>query len=260
MNTWMLLERTALLLPQLYRQVGAPELSILFDTTELAPYVKQSPILVTVDEQSGLLNTARQAPEDWPGLIVQSEDSTAVVLAHLRQILLVRFEGKRRGVLRYSNPVTASYFFPACQAEQLRFWLGPIHHLSWYGGTWGDHASGHVRWQDLKNPDADNWQAAACEPMLQANQQHALRTQLQDHFLYQWWLKQDGLCYSRCRQWLDEGALHGFTRADSLECYLRMRQVYPEADLPVVLPAGTDEKRLNNLLNHLQHNYAGQES
>lgn len=110
MNTWLLLERTNSVLPQLYRKIGAPQLSMLFDTTELAAYTEQSPLLVTTDENSDLLNAVQQTPEDWPGLIIQSEQPTVAVLAHLRQILLVRFEALGRGVLRYSNPVTASYF------------------------------------------------------------------------------------------------------------------------------------------------------
>lgn len=260
MSIWMLLESTEQRLPQLFRQVGAPELSLLFDSTELAPYHMQSPILVKADDRSGLLEAAQQTPEVWPGLIVQSEHPEEAVLAHLRQILLVRFEGNRRGVLRYSNPTTASYFFPACQTDQLKLWLGPVSHLSWYGGTWADRALGHVRWQGLEKPDAINWKASVHESVLEANQQLALQAQLQDHFLYRWWLKQNGLCYSRCRQWLGEGLHQGFTSAASLECYLAMRQVYPEGQLPVVSPTGPEQKRLNDLLIHLQQIPAGQES
>lgn len=260
MNTWILLERTKFVLSQLYRQLGAPELSMLFDATELGAYMDQSPVLVTCAESSDLLKTVQQAPEGWPGLIIQSEYSTAVVLAHLRQMLFVRFEGRRRGVLRYSNPVTASYFFPACQATQLKLWLGPISRLSWYGGTWADHALSANRWQYLENADAKNRGVSAHEPVLEADQQQALQRQQQDRFLYLWWLKQSDLCYSRCQQWMNEGQLSGFTEADPLERYMSLRRTYPQSDLPPALPPGSDESRLAHLQQHLQKHRFGQES
>ncbi|MCI8210595.1 hypothetical protein AUC61_13725 [Pseudomonas sp. S25] len=259
MNTWILLERTKSVLAQLYKKVGAPKLSMLFDTTELAAYTEQSPILVTTDETSDLLKAVQQAPEDWPGLIIQSEQPTVAVLAHLRQILLVRFGGRGRGVLRYSNPLTASYFFPSCQTDALKYWLGPINHLSWYGGTWADRALDASSWRNIENPEAQSWEPTAHEAALDSHQQHALQCQQRDHFLYRWWLKQSDLCYSRGQQWLHEGLDYGFTKVDSLEHYLNVRRDYPAPDVPQELPKGSDESRFAFLLYHLQKNSTGQE-
>ncbi|MCQ2994126.1 hypothetical protein ALP94_00581 [Pseudomonas savastanoi pv. glycinea] len=260
MNTWLLLERTNSVLPQLYRKIGAPQLSMLFDTTELAAYTEQSPILVTTDESSDLLNAVQQTPEDWPGLIIQSEQPTVVVLAHLRQILLVRFEALGRGVLRYSNPVTASYFFPACQSDSLKYWLGPISRLSWYGGTWGDRALNARSWRSLESPEGENREPLAFEFALDSHQQQALRCQQQDHFLYRWWLKQSDLCYSHGQQWLGEGLRYGFTKAHSLERYLDVRRDHPSPEVPQELPKGSDETRFAYLLQHLQKISTGQEN
>ncbi|EPJ84527.1 MULTISPECIES: DUF4123 domain-containing protein [Pseudomonas] len=185
MNTWFLLERTEHLLPNLYRQVAQPDLTRLFDSTSLAGYDEQSPLLVK-DDDSKLSAAILQAPEQWPGLMLHSDHSTEAVLAHLRQILFVNFEENRKGVLRYSNPATASYFFPACTVDELRFWLGPLTRLSWYGGSWPDRATGQMRWHEMENPAAHQWQALtfAHQAALSSNQQQALETQQQEHVLY----------------------------------------------------------------------------
>jgi len=260
MNTWVLLERTQNLLPKVCELESTPQLAMLFDKTELAPYADRSPILVSCDESSALLKATRQTPEEWPGLILQSEQPGAVVLVHLRQILFVHFGGNRRGVLRYSNPVTASYFFPACEAHQLKCWLGPITRLSWYGGTWPDRASSISAWKTLENPEASSAQVFARDPMLDADQQNALRCQQLDYLLYRWWLSHQDLCFASGQQWLDEGLCLGFTKADSLEHYLSIRCVYPAPDLPDALPEGSEESRFACLLQHLQKQSIGQDS
>jgi len=259
MNTWVLLERTPNLLPRVYQLVGAPQLSMLFDKTELASYADQSPILVPCDESSALLKAMRQTPKEWPGLILQSEQPGAVVLAHLRQILFVHFDGNRRGVLRYCNPVTASYFFPACEAHQLKSWLGPVAHLSWHGGTWGDRASNVSAWKTLDNPDAKSWKPSAKELVLGVEHERAFQCQQQDHYLYQWWLKQHDLCFVRCQQWLNEALRQGFTEVGSFERYLSVRRSFPQCDLPPALLEGSDETRLASLMQHLQKKSTGQE-
>ncbi len=58
-------------------------------------------------------------------------------------------------MLSYFNPNTASYFFDACDAEELSRWLGPISQLRWFGGTWADRALGCQGWQQLLNPGLD---------------------------------------------------------------------------------------------------------
>lgn len=260
MNTWGLLERTPDLLRRLYQLVGAPQLSMLFDKTELASYTDQSPIFVPCDESSELLKAMRKTPEEWPGLIIQSEQPGAVVLAHLRQILFVHFDGNRRGVLRYCNPVSASYFFAASEAHQLKSWLGPVKHLNWYGGTWPDRASNTRAWKTLENPKASGAKAFASDPILDADQQNALRCQQLDYLLYRWWLSHQDLCFAIGQQWRDEGLRLGFIKADALERYLNLRLVYPQPDLPHALPEGSDESRFTCLLHHLQKKSTGQES
>jgi len=180
MNTWMLLERTDSVLPDIFRQIDIPDFVRLFDTTELAIYAEFSPLLVKDTDQGALLKAMQQAPSHWPGVVINSEHSVDALLQHLRHILLIRFEQSRKGLLRYWSPSVASYFFPACTPENLNLWLGPISRLSWHATL---SAQGEARWQQLDNPHANRWAAVASShpPMLgveheQALQQHRQHT------------------------------------------------------------------------------------
>ncbi|WP_440807256.1 DUF4123 domain-containing protein [Pseudomonas syringae] len=177
MSVYVLLERTDRLLEHLYKLLPDPAPTTLFDKTELVPYREQSPLWL--EATSPLLEAIHDAPEAWPGLIIEGDAPADVVLAHLRHILFIRFEGQRRGVLRYSHPVTASYFFTAEPPQTSAQWFGPISRLGWYGGTWEDLAQGKQRWFDVRNPHAPDWQPPQPQVTFGLNQQQedALRRQ-----------------------------------------------------------------------------------
>ncbi|NWD74217.1 DUF4123 domain-containing protein [Pseudomonas gingeri] len=167
MNTWLLLEHSEELYPRLYRQVRQPSPIRLFDSTEVALYRKQSPLLIEATKSSTLFQAVRNTPERWPGLVIESAMPRERLLDHLRQRLFIRFgPDNSKGLLRYWSPTTASYFFPACTPEELRRWLGPISHLSWYGATWAEITTAHRHWHDLPNPQAATWQPEANSPAL----------------------------------------------------------------------------------------------
>ncbi|WP_024647462.1 DUF4123 domain-containing protein [Pseudomonas syringae] len=182
MSIYLLLERTDTLLEQLYQTLPNPAPTLLFDKTELAAYREKSPILLDASGQNSLLDIVRETPEGWPGLIVESASSAEVVLAHLRHILVVRFEGIRRGVLRYSHPVTASYFFTADTPQSSAHWLGPISRLCWHGGTWADLSQGNQRWISIDNQHASRWAPPLTRMALALSprQEQALRRQNKD--------------------------------------------------------------------------------
>ena len=180
MNTWLLLEHTEALHPQLYRQVRQPTPICLFDSTEVALYREQSPLLIEAPRSSVLFAAVRRIPEHWPGLIIDSAVPSEQLLAHLRHRLFIRFgPDNRRGLLRYWSPNTARYFFPACAPEALGLWLGPISHLSWYGATWPGIAEAQRHWHDLPNHRAATWQPEANLPSfaLTAELEQALKRQ-----------------------------------------------------------------------------------
>lgn len=259
---WLLLERTANLLPELYRLGEDPDPIRLFDGTELATCEEESPLLINAQANPSLLAAVQNGPLAWPGLLLESTGSAEILLAHLRQILFIRFDQERRGVLRYSRPRTASYFFPACDAETLSIWLGPIQRLSWYGGTWHEHADGQAAWRYVENPQASLWRPATTtqEPHLSTTQEQALQRQQGEHFLYQWWERQSGIGFKTACDYLSAGMQSGFVSADSLSAYLDLRHANPHATPPHALTPGTDEERLDALARHLAMNTTDKES
>ncbi|NWA25210.1 DUF4123 domain-containing protein [Pseudomonas gingeri] len=184
MNTWLLLEHHEDLNRQLYQKVTQPTPLRLFDSTEVALYREQSPLLIEAARSSTLFRAVQNTPERWPGLVIDSAMPRERLLDHLRQRLFIHFgPDNRKGLLRYWSPTTASYFFPACTSEELRLWLGPISHLSWYGATWPEIAKAHRYWHDLPNPQAATWQPKANSPALplSAEREHALTRQRLEH-------------------------------------------------------------------------------
>lgn len=150
MTTWMLLEHTDPLLPSLFRQMGRPDFVRLFDSTELMIYSPFSPLMVKDDSNGTLLRAIKEAPTQWPGLVIESEHRAEAVLEHLRHLLIISFEQTRKGMLHYWSPAVAERLFPACTDENLTLWLGPISRLNW-------HASRETGWQGLGNPHASTW-------------------------------------------------------------------------------------------------------
>lgn len=259
---WLLLERTEHLLSELYRQGGAPDPIRLFDGTELASCEEESPLLINAQANPSLLAAMQNQPFDWPGLQLENTGSLDDLLAHLRQILFIRFDEQRRGVLRYSRPRTASYFFPACSDETLPVWLGPIHSLSWYGGTWRDSADGHDAWQRLVNHQASVWcpNTTTHELHLDAHQEEALKRQQGEHFLYQWWARQRGIRFETAWNYLTDGMQSGFASAELLSVYLDLRNANPHVTPPAELPAGSDKERLHALAQHMATSPTDKES
>ncbi len=264
MNTgrWLLLERTEHLLPELYKLGEDPNPIHLFDNTELVACEEESPLLINAQANPSLLAAMQGEPLAWPGLLLETPATTQDLLAHLRHILFIRFDQERRAVLRYSRPRTASYLFPACDAETLATWLGPIQRLSWYGGTWHELANGQTAWRHVENQQANRWQptASAQELHLSAMQEQALQRQQGEHFLYQWWERQQGIGFQTAWDYLSAGMQAGFVTAESLSAYLDLRHTNPHATPPDTLPPGTDQQRLDALARHLTPNTTDKES
>ncbi len=259
---WLLLERTEQLLPELYRLGEAPDPIRLFDGTELAECEEESPLLINAQTNPSVLAAAQSQPKVWPGLLLETAGPTEELLTHLRQILFIRFDQERRGVLRYSRQRTASYFFPACDHETRPTWLGPIRRLSWYGGTWHECADGREAWHHIENQQATIWQADAIayEQRLSAMQEQALQRQRGEHFLYQWWKQQSGINFETAWNYLAGGMQAGFACAESLSTYLNLRYVNPRVAPPATLPGGTDQERLDALAQHLATSTTDKES
>lgn len=261
-QSWLLLEYRDDLPEKLYRLGDNPDPNRLFDGTELAPYADQSPLLISVAENPSIAAGFRAQPLDWAGLQIDSAQPLSSVLQHLRQILFIGFDGSRKGVLRYSSPRTASYFFPALEGGDLPLWLGPIRRLSWYGATWRENADQQVHWYSQENPHADQWQAIAGQKsfVLDEGQAQALQRQQTEKFLFHWWQKQSSLSFVEASSYLAEGMASDFLSADSLSAYLEIRSAHRSTMPPITLPQGSDDARLNHLKISLERSATDKES
>lgn len=259
---WLLLESTEHLLPELYRLGENPDPIRLFDSTELSTCEEESPLLINAQANPSLLATIQREPLAWPGLQLETTGETEGLLSHLRHILFIRFDQERRGVLRYSRPSTASYLFPCCNVETLPIWLGPIQRLSWYGGTWHERADGREAWHHLENQHATRWRSGspAHELHLNTTQEQALQRQQGEHFLYQWWERQNDIRFDTAWTYMTAGMQCGFVSTDSLSTYLDLRHTNSHATPPHVLPPGTDQERLDALSRHLTMSTTDKES
>lgn len=261
-TTSILLERTDDLLAKLYQRLPDPNPTFLFDATELADYTEQSPVWLEATGNASLLALMHEEPEHWPGLIIESQASHQTLLAHLRHILFIRFDQERRGVLRYSSPTTASYFFTVDSPQATAAWMGPLSRLTWYGGTWKDLAEGNQRWFNADNPQAQQWQCPAEQKSLHLDALHeqALRRQQKDHFIYQWWQRQHEASFTEASRYLDEGMGDGFLDAQTLNDYLSLRAQYPTTAAVAIPLDGDSEERLALLRQHLERDHQDKES
>jgi hypothetical protein len=229
---------------------------LLFDGTEFQPLREYGPVLVDLEQCPLLAGLCHREPHVWSGLLLTSEASPSQLLDHLRRMLTVSFGLHHRALLSFYNPHTASYFFDACDAQELSRWLGPISQLRWFGGTWADRAIGSQGWQQLFNPGLAV-SALAIEETLTPRQQDTLQTcMLEQHAWH--WSRSTGTDYNRLWSHVQEGLALGFSERAVLDGWLWLRLQYPDA-LPVQpLPGSTQQERLDTLRNLWQDDSSGQ--
>ncbi|WP_338526347.1 DUF4123 domain-containing protein [Pseudomonas batumici] len=217
----------------------------LFDGTPFRGLGEVAPRLLQLAEDCPLSRLCQANPGLWPGLFLRSRAPLSALLAHLRQILLVRFDEQEQGLLSYYNPQTASYFFDSADPGELSGWLGPISCLYWHGGTWADKAIGSVGWQQLINPGLEVPVLGAL-PALSCRQQRRLQTCLLERHAYQW-SRCSGHEYDRTWCHVQEGIAQGFREYGVLDGWLHLRAEYPVAPIPTSLLGDSPVERLENL-------------
>jgi len=217
----------------------------LFEGTEWHALREQGPVLVDLRSCPALVDSCYGDAQRWPGLLVQSDASAPSLLAHLRRMLTVTFGLHHRALLSYYNPITASYFFDACDAGELSCWLGPINQLRWFGGTWADRAVGCEGWQRVSNPGL-TVRLLAVEESLSAHQRERLQTcMLEQHAWH--WSRSTGTDYVHLWAHVQEGLALGFSERPVLDGWLWLRLQHPEA-VPVLPLSGLSQQaRLDNL-------------
>ncbi|KAF1072464.1 MAG: hypothetical protein GAK45_00201 [Pseudomonas citronellolis] len=261
MNSFLLLEPRDDLLLRI-AQISVCEPQKLFAGTELALYKDDGPLWVPAD--AALLAALQEAPEQWPGLILQSSASETVLLSHLRHILLIRFdEGQRKGVLRYWSPRSASYLFLSGTPEDRQPWLGPIDCLRWHGGTWRESAEGRQGWREQPNALAASWVAPPPpRPLLHLlpSQEEALERQECEYFVQRWHAQHPAVTFGQAWDYFTQARAAGFSEAEPLRRYMDLRAANPRVNVPPELPGATSDERLDHLQNHLQQGCTQQEA
>ncbi|SEI25086.1 DUF4123 domain-containing protein [Pseudomonas fuscovaginae UPB0736] len=217
----------------------------LFEDTPFHGVRDWGPRLLRLTADCPLARLSQTRPEGWSGLFLRSRASVSVLLAHLRQMLVVRFDAEHQGVISYYNPQTASYFFDGTDSRELSRWLGPISLLYWYGGTWADKATGSLGWQQLINPQLAGPPLGVLETLSAAQQQRLQRCLLERH-AYQW-SRASGHDYGKTWSHLQEGVALGFRDSGLLDDWLGLRAQYPAASFPPGLPGDTPGERLESL-------------
>lgn len=219
----------------------------LFEGTELHGLQEQGPVLVELRDYPALLEFCYSEPHTWQGLLLVCEASAAQLLAHLRRMLTVTFGLHHRALLSYYNPQCASYFFDACDAEELSRWLGPISQLCWFGGTWADRAIGSQGWQQLLNPGLAVTPLAV-EQTLSLRQREKLQTCLLEQHTWRW-SRSTGTDYNRLWSHVQEGLALGFSERPVLDGWLWLRLQHPGALPAQTLQGLTQQERLDHLRN-----------
>ena len=217
----------------------------LFADTDLHALRAHGPCVVELAAQGALAEGVHEQPQEWPGLLLQATVSTACLLEHLRRMLTVTFGLHYKGLLSYYNPCTASYFFDACDARELSRWMGPIEKLYWYGGTWADHATGSLGWQQLVNPRLEV-EPLAIEDCLSLQQQGRLQAGMLEQHAWRW-SRSTGRDYEVIWNSLAQGIELGFSQRAVLDGWLRLRLQYPSAEPEEPLPGRTQQERLDSL-------------
>jgi hypothetical protein len=255
---FMLLEWDESLLQRIYQLEPDPQPYALFSGTELDAHLAQGPWLIQLASDSSVLSAYRQSPEQWPGVLLSSAQPVEELLAHLRQMLVVQFEGNRKGILRYYDPLVASYLFPATDA--ITSWLGPIEQLFWHSATWAERSENTSHWWNLRRDSAGPMVPKTGGLVLDKLQVAALERQELEAFAYQYWLKHSYACFSQVYGYLLQGLAAGFDEEQSLNPYLALRLAHPRHIHHPHIAAGQAQWRLQQLQAWLEATPAPSES
>lgn len=242
---YMLLELEDGMLQRIYQMEAEPDPRPLFADTELSAHLDQGPWLVRITPEGQWLSAYHQAPEQWPGILLASSQPVEALLTQLRKMLVVQFDGQRKGVLRYYDPHVACYLFPATEAAQS--WLGPIEQLVWHGATWPEQVSGTGHWRGLQRQAGSPASVPSGGMVLDKVQIAALEQQQIEAFAYKCWRTQSQADYPQVLGYLQQGLAAGFDEEQSLNAYLQLRLAHPRHLQHPQIAAGQVQWRLQQL-------------
>lgn len=225
----------------------------LFDDTEFQSARELGPQLINLQGCPALNSLCQRDPQTWRGLLLHSSRPGEELLAHLRRMLTVSLGLSHRALLGFYNRQTASYFFDACDARELSRWLGPVQHVTWFGGTWADRAVGSEGWQQLHNPGLAVARLGV-EESLSPRQRERLQTCLLEQHAYRW-SQSMGVAYPQLWSHAQQGLMLGFTDRSVLDDWLWLRLQHPRKVLPLLPEGLTQQARLDDLRSQWQNDH-----
>ncbi|WP_447529768.1 DUF4123 domain-containing protein [Vreelandella sp. TE19] len=146
---WLILEETGNTLASLYSRFGIIDYELLFLKTRYSGFLKRSPIVLPVNQDSrqileAFASDARTAIA--PGVMVRSSEPRQKVLDHLRKCLSVKFYGNRKGMMRFYHPDVAALLF-SNMSEVSDQWFGPLDRWVWQGAELNMPLGDKLPWQ-----------------------------------------------------------------------------------------------------------------
>lgn len=219
-TTYWLAEPQPGLLEMVYRHEAEPDPQYLFAQTPLAGLQEHGPVLISLAAQSSLLGYLRNAPARFQGLLLITPAERSVVLAHLQTLLEVGFDSQRRALLRYYDPLVASYFWPSIEADETATWMGSIQQIFWYGGTWANKAERKLQWYELTQPQQAKPSIHTGHHVLSAKQQQALINQSIEQFAFDWLQVNPPVPFPELMGQIHAGITAGYEDKTSLTAWL----------------------------------------
>lgn len=220
---------TPTLSADIYTHSNSEENAALYLDSDLSTLLDVSPNVIRVREGDYLLQQYEQnalTKKGWTGILiaVTEETSFEALLAHLRQRLLVSFSSGRKGILHYSNPNVANYFF--CETElytNTESWLGMIKQVCWYGA---ENSPNQGLWCKVQN-HSDKAEAHTPSWVITPSQEAAFKLQNIDKALTTYFTNvsldlKDSHIWTQYRRYFNEAETLGFAELDNIYQYLTL--------------------------------------
>ncbi|AQZ93484.1 DUF4123 domain-containing protein [Halopseudomonas phragmitis] len=208
------------LMESVYQHEPDPSPEYLFDQTPWSRLREQGPLLFRLSERGGLLAALREDPGRLNGILLIGSSSPDEVLSHLRALLHVDFGQQRKAIMRYYDPVVASYLWPAVSSEELPRWMGPLRQIFWFGGTWADRAEQSLSWHEVLQVSAKETSAGLPVFNLSESQQTALARQGVERFAFDWLNNHSAEPFARLIRRIEQGLAVGHDEQDTLSAWL----------------------------------------
>ncbi|MFD1259963.1 DUF4123 domain-containing protein [Entomomonas asaccharolytica] len=235
----------------MFRQL---KIHYLFDNTILSIYKEKGPIFI--EDSTATKEDLCTFLKENSGLLINSQYTSENVLNQLRKILIVYFNDKQQGVLRYYDTKVASYFFPSLLEKEVGAWLGVIDSIEWFDISWKEVTTEESSWKYCKNLE----KTLAVNGIYRLDKHHikALENMQKQKVSYHWYSNKlknkKALTVQQVSSLVDEAALYGFYELAEIEQYLEIRINHLNKSLPESWLSGNSQEKLAFLKQYYSQN------